>query len=272
MRRKDIAKAEILYQGDKYESQGGGKFVKDIVRNGLWVHPRTGQQIKFTPQRLERLARNNERFLKNGNRIPYPDGHSMSSKDNMGFWTGPFITQGGKLYGVVEPTDERAKKDMLSGSLDSVSALIEFDYQDPKGNKYDEVMVHICGTNYPVLTEQGRFVKLSQEDGTDGDHVFLPSEQLDQKKKKDEDPDTQKAVDALAQALDQASTVLVPKSKPVDAKAIGLALMEAGGVKAQALQSFPGGFEGCVAEMQRRGARDPRGLCAFIGRRAGKIR
>lgn len=37
-------------------------------------------------------------------------------------------------------------------------------------------------------------------------------------------------------------------------------------------QEFPGGFEGCVRVMsQRPGVEDPEALCAFIGRRAGKI-
>lgn len=37
-------------------------------------------------------------------------------------------------------------------------------------------------------------------------------------------------------------------------------------------QEFPGGFDGCVRSMaQRPGVTDPKALCAFIGRRAGKI-
>lgn len=41
------------------------------------------------------------------------------------------------------------------------------------------------------------------------------------------------------------------------------------------LQAFPGGpgerFKNCVRQMRARGARDPEALCAFIGRKAGKI-
>lgn len=64
---------------------------------------------------------------------------------------------------------------------------------------------------------------------------------------------------------------LLKRGEEVGKALLALSLTPEERKEAEALQAFPGGFEGCVAEMTRRGARDPRALCAFIGRRAGKI-
>lgn len=90
----------------------------------------------------------------------------------MGFWDGPIIEHdikdaAGKtkrgLVGVVQPKSAKALEGINDGTLDGVSAYIEFDYEDSKGNYYPEVITHVCATNYPVLTGQGGFLKLSLE-------------------------------------------------------------------------------------------------------------
>jgi len=169
-------KLAVLYQGEAFSSQGLGKFAKDVVRIGKWVHPLNGKEVQFDSERLRKLAENTSRYLSNGNKIPFPDGHSMKTRDNMGFWPGPFIVHKDALVAVVEPTDEDAKKGIVDGSLDAVSVLIESDITDPKGQKYDEVITHVCGTNYPVLTEQGAFVELSRDSGKIGLDIYLPSD------------------------------------------------------------------------------------------------
>jgi hypothetical protein len=155
-------KVAIVHQGEAFASQGLGKFAKDVVRVGKWIHPANGREVAFDQARLQRLAENTQSYLANGNKIPYPDGHSLKVKDNMGFWPGPFIVHRDALVAVVEPTDEDAKKGMLDGSIDAVSVYIDTDVVDPKGNKYPEVITHVCATNYPVLTGQGEFLKLDQ--------------------------------------------------------------------------------------------------------------
>lgn len=161
-KRKVSGRLAFVHHGEAFASQGLGKFAKDVVRVGEWIHPLTGQAVEFDSERLQRLAKNTTAYLANGNKIPFPDGHSMKVKDNMGFWPGPFIVHRDALVAVVEPTDDEAKKKILDGSLDGVSVYIETGVVDPKGNKYDEVITHVCGTNYPVLTGQGDFLKLSQ--------------------------------------------------------------------------------------------------------------
>lgn len=161
-KRKASGRLAVVHHGEAFASQGLGKYAKDVVRVGKWLHPLTGQAVEFDSERLQRLAKNTSAYLANGNKIPFPDGHSMKVKDNMGFWPGPFIVHRDALVAVVEPTDEAAKVKIADGSLDGVSVYIETGVVDPKGNKYDEVITHVCGTNYPVLTGQGDFLKLSQ--------------------------------------------------------------------------------------------------------------
>lgn len=197
-KKEEAKKLAIIHRGDAFESQGLGKFAKDVVRVGEWKHPVTGQEVKFDRARLEKLSENTKRYLENGNKIPYPDGHSFKVKDNMGFWPGPFMVHGEALFAVVEPTDEEAKKMMLDGSLDAVSVLIDFDVTDPKGHKYEEVITHVCGTNYPVITEQGPFLKLSQEMQEESQvNLYFPADDVADQ----EDNGVQLALDRFAEAL-----------------------------------------------------------------------
>lgn len=182
MKKKDAkpeSRSAFSSKGEAFASQGSGKFAKDVVRVGKWVHPLDGREVVFDPARLQRLAENTQLYLARGNKIPFPDGHSTKVKDNMGFWPGPFIVHKDALVGVVEPTDEDAKKGILDGSLDAVSVYIEPNVIDPKGNKYAEVITHVCATNYPVLTEGGEFLKLSQKDAEaaeGGLDLFIPAD------------------------------------------------------------------------------------------------
>lgn len=185
----------VAHQGTQFESQGSnGKFVKDVLREGLWFHPVTGQEVDMTRQRLEGATADTTRWLKNGNKIPFPDGHSYKSTENMGFWPGPFMIQNKQLYAVVDPKGKKAQEKIDDGSLDSVSVVLEKNVTDSEGNHYDEVITQICGTNYPVVTKQGAFVKLSR-DGSDLDlAVLIP-------KPKDLKSPVQVALDRFATAL-----------------------------------------------------------------------
>lgn len=155
----------LVHKGLKFAGQGSGRYAKDVVKLGRFVHPEDGRIIDFTPERLASLELETTRYLGNGNKIPFPDGHSWNVLDNMGFWPGPFTVVEGALFGVVEPKEKKAIEKLEDGSLDAVSVVIEFDKADTKGNRYGEVITQICGTNYPVITEQGGFMKLAQAGG-----------------------------------------------------------------------------------------------------------
>ncbi|HKS17046.1 MAG TPA: hypothetical protein VJU16_07020, partial [Planctomycetota bacterium] len=171
-----MKKSLLLYQGKAAQAQGGGRFAKDVLRVGRWTHPVTGQEVVVDQARLSRLAESSNKYLRHVDRerIPYPDGHSFSADKNLGWWPGPFFVVDDKLFSVVEPTDQATAKKMEDGSIAAVSAMIEFGRSDTKGNRYDEVITHICATPYPVIDGQSDFVKLSAET-TEGE-VFIPQE------------------------------------------------------------------------------------------------
>jgi hypothetical protein len=246
-KKKPVARLAILHQGESFESQGLGKFAKDVVRIGKWIHPATGQDIQFDSERLKKLAESTSKYLFNGNKIPFPDGHSIKTKDNMGFWPGPFIVHKDSLVGVVEPTDEDAKKGLMDGSLDSVSAFIDFNVEDPKGNVYDEVITHVCATNYPVVTEQKEFIALAQKCNTEvGVDLYLHESVEVAKEEEDGDEVAQEALDRFADAV----------------------------TEAESLQVLGGTFEACVSEiMLKQGVsrESAQATCASIKRKAGEL-
>lgn len=194
----------IVHKGLAFASQGLGRFAKDIVHVGRWIHPVTKQEVVFDKARIQRLVDNSNRYLSNGNRIPFPDGHSNDAMKNLGDWPGPFISHGDDLVGVVEPKAAGIAAKLQDGSIDSVSAFIDTDVVDSKGNKYDEVLVHVCATPYPVITEQKGFLKLSQ-DVPAGSQLFLAQDLV---KKQDDvagEDKAQPAIDRLTAAILQTS-------------------------------------------------------------------
>jgi len=165
----------VVHKGLAFASEGNGQFAKDIVSVGRRIHPATDQVIEFDGKRLQALEYQNTRYLKNANSIPFPAGHTTDPLKNLGEWPGPFITRGDELVGVCNPKDPQALDKIKSGALDYVSAYIEKDVTDPKGNYYPEVMTHICATNYPVWTGQGNFIALAREHFKKSDvGVYLP--------------------------------------------------------------------------------------------------
>lgn len=195
---KGLAGCTILYKGEAFESQGLGRFAKDVLREGIWTHPVTGKTVEMTESRVKKLLLNTEQFLENGNRVPFPKGHTTDPTKNLGFWPGPFVAHDKKLFGVCEPKDEEAAKKMASGALDAVSVNIDFDYADPEGNQYDEVITHICATNYPVITRQGDFIKL---DRSEDEELKRPLYILSESLSTEEDEETSAALDRLAEAF-----------------------------------------------------------------------
>jgi hypothetical protein len=158
----------VLHRGEKFESQGLGRFAKDILHPGAWIHPQTGQRVFFDDARIKRLVESTNRYIRAGNVVRYPDGHSFKATDNLGDWPGPFIVHKGRLVGVVEAKNPKAAEGMAAGTIDAVSAFIEFDHVDTKGNTYDEVITHVCATPYPVITGQKGFIPLSAVEGDSG--------------------------------------------------------------------------------------------------------
>ncbi len=165
-------KQVILNTGKKFSAEKNGRFAKDIIFPGKWIHPSTKRDVVVDPERVTRLQKNTTDYLAAGNKIPFRDGHKNSVLATMGEWTGPFIEDNGALVGVVEPKLQKAKEGLASGAINTISAVIEFDITDSKGNHYDEVITAIDATDFPVVTGQSDFIALSRD--AEGNDVFFP--------------------------------------------------------------------------------------------------
>lgn len=172
--RKQDNSILLLGPASDFVAKGSGRFLKDIAQVGKWVHPDTGQEVEFTLDRLNRLAAESNRFRQNENEIPFPDGHSFSVMKSLGDWPGPFVVEAGRLWGVVAPKGEEVRARVADGRIKRVSARIQFDHVDTKGNTYPEVLTHVCATDYPVLTGQRDFLALSVVEGEAGPFAVLP--------------------------------------------------------------------------------------------------
>ncbi len=176
MKAKKKAKGKkgfLLHAGGDPESMGSGRYAKDILKVGAYVHPATGQIIDITPERIRMHAKEAARYLANGNEIFYPDGHTTEASKNMGDWPGPFFEHEDTLTGVLVPKSEAAIRGNADKTMNRVSAYIDFDVTDPKGNHYAEVITHICATPMPVITGQKDPVQLSRDLDAGGPPVYL---------------------------------------------------------------------------------------------------
>lgn len=172
-------KLEVLSVGEFKAGEKLDRFEKDILRPGTWVHPVTKKMISFDEDRLSKLVDQTNKYLKNENKVPFPDGHSTAAKDNMGWWLETRLDPNGNLMAVLNTSDQEVASKLKNGTIDSVSACIEFGLTDSRGNFYPEVITHICGTNYPVIEKQGEFVALSRDAGVQDDvEIYVEPEQL----------------------------------------------------------------------------------------------
>lgn len=249
-------KGFLVHGGQAFESMGSGKFAKDILQVGAYIHPTTKQIIEITPERIDKLARNTMQYLENKNEVFFPDGHTTEAAKNLGDWPGPFFKHGDRLMGVVEPKADRALEGINAKTMNRVSAMIDFNVTDPKGKLYDEVITHVCATPMPVITGQKDFVKLSQiQDNAGGPPLYFLSADCPVQTSATGIRDEL----AVAAAFDKLSSVEGSKEDRVAAAFLELSEHR---------------FEDCVQSVMReRGLSRERAqaVCAAVKRRSGEI-
>lgn len=165
-----------LHKGRAFEGRGKDVkvFLKDIATAGRRIHPATHDVVDLPRERLVQFANDANRWTASGNRIPFPDGHDESTAANLGFWDGPFFVEGDTLFGIVTALDAKAIEKIQDGTLDAVSLATELDLKDQGGGDYEETIVHIAATNYPVIENQGAFVALSKTLDSESRRCFVP--------------------------------------------------------------------------------------------------
>lgn len=163
-----LANVKLLHRGEKFALRGAGLFVKDVIRDGEWIHPVTNTSVNVTPDTRKSIESNMKPFLAAGNKVPMPDGHVFDAAANKGWWPGPFAAMGEDILAIAQPTDKDVIKQMENGGIDAVSVSWWHSYMDSLGNKYENIFEHVCLTNYPVITKQRKFVALSGKPAEDG--------------------------------------------------------------------------------------------------------
>ena len=157
------ASAKLLFAtpgARPFEAIGGRFFRKEIVHEGVFVHPADGSQVSFTPMRLEAIARTTNRYLNAVGRIPCPDGHRYDAAGNLGWWHAvEYDAATNSLYGIVEVTND-AVAARIGGDIRDVSMVLSPSEVDSYGRAYEDVITHVCATSYPVIPDQRNFEPL----------------------------------------------------------------------------------------------------------------
>lgn len=159
-----------------FENVGGCFWRKEIVHEGVFVHPDDGSIVTFTPARLERIARETNRYLNAVGRIPGPDGHRWDSAATLGWWHAvEFEAATNSLYGIVEVSNA-ATRARIGGDFRDVSMVLSSEEVDSYGNAYHDCISHVCFTAYPVLPDQRNFepLELSKASPT-STAVYVPA-------------------------------------------------------------------------------------------------
>ncbi len=212
----------LLYRGDAFQSGGSGRFAKDVIKDGNWIHPATGKPVVVTAERRQRLAANTQKLLDGGTKIPFRDGHRNDAKANLGYWPGPVMAHGDAVIAMVEPTDKEALGKMRDGSIADVSVVIEFDYTDSKGQHFDEVITAIDATSFPVITGQKRFLEFSRSAEERGEDIYIHEKLagiLPEGKEKRMDPKKLALALGLPEDSDEAKIMAALQQREVDLKA-----------------------------------------------------
>jgi hypothetical protein len=135
-----------------------GRFEKELLRVGRWVHPARQFVLDVTRERLARWVECFRKMLSKGIRVPVPYGHSYDPRDNAGFLSDMRV-DGDRLIGVLDiPRAEDAER--LGSVAADVSVSVNPDFTDGQGERFGEVIEHVAITNYPIVTGQSNFVAL----------------------------------------------------------------------------------------------------------------
>lgn len=182
-------------QGDATTTEDGTptrRFLKDMLRVGVYTHPVFGWELDVTRERLDRFVAAFNRMQGNGIDVEVPVDHSFEAEDNRGYVTSMY-RDGDTLYGVHEMRGEQAIA--LAGMNKNVSVWIEPDYTDGEANAYGEAIIHSSIVQQPVVPGQGEFVPLAASAATAPPTVLVLSQ------KGDDDMELQEFVNKLRELM-----------------------------------------------------------------------
>ncbi len=159
-----------------FAALSAGRFRKELIREGTWVHPTRNFRLSVTVERMRRWVEKFRLMQKRGIRVPVPFGHSYDPKDNAGF-VEELVLSGNVLTAVLNvPRPEDAEK--LGRTVKDVSISVNPDFRDGQGRRYGEVIEHVALTTQPVVSGQTDFVPLALPDGSQAEVWIFAVESL----------------------------------------------------------------------------------------------
>lgn len=137
------------------------RFVKAVIRTGVYIHPTQGWKLEVTPERIDGWVAAFGKMRANGVRVEVPVDHSFKADDNRGFVVDAY-REGDRLMMVHELIGQDAIA--LAGRAD-VSVWIEPNFKDGKGVQYGEAIIHSSLVQKPVVPGLGAFVPMAASMG-----------------------------------------------------------------------------------------------------------
>lgn len=151
---------EILGQPVKYAWKAMLK-VGDVHHKGKDGKPKV---LHVPPEFMANLARDTNKWLRNGGKIRLPKTHASANPDaNCGWIKDPLKVENGELWGLHQLIGEDAHK---AASRNDTSVSINYNFKDSStGEIYPAIIEHNAIVSDPVHNGLGDFVQLSASAG-----------------------------------------------------------------------------------------------------------
>lgn len=151
----------IQFGGEK-EDFPTQDFLKDVIWEGNWSHPKEGWELPVTIERMDRWAENFSRMREHGVEVPVVRDHRVTADATLGYVKSLFRV-GDTLKCRLEARGSDSIDTIERVKFVSIGLLGEF--KDGEGNEYGEVIEHIGMTPVPVIPGQGDMVRIAASRG-----------------------------------------------------------------------------------------------------------
>lgn len=155
--------ASSVSEVDEIEVQ---TFKKDLIREGVYVHPIFEWELDVDERRLNRWVEAFNDMKSNGLDIEIVLNHSMSADDVRGYLKDLMVEDGVDedgndvkvLFGILEMRGDGVE---LAKVVKNVSIAVEREFKDGKGRNYGEIISHVGVVQQPIVAGQDEFVPIA---------------------------------------------------------------------------------------------------------------
>jgi hypothetical protein len=143
------------------------RFLKDIIKAGVYTHPFEGWTLDVTPERMDMWIAASRRMEENGVDAEVVVDHSFRAEDVRGGLTGLFREPDADgvmtLFGIHTMVGERGIE--LAKTVKNVSLWLDPSFTDGKGVFYGEAILHSAIVQQPVAPNQDGFIPIAASSG-----------------------------------------------------------------------------------------------------------